>query len=400
MDTTACITTYIRRDCLERLRDSIRQYYPSLPIAIEETGGNLSRARNRLLERARTKYVAILEDDFIFTRETNLQLLLEALESDEEIICAGGAVRIEGRYRHWCSDLEMHDNALVHVRSRVNRRLTPSGTIYRPCMALLNFFVARRDVLLDVKWDEHLAMAEHTEFFWRLSLRGRRRSCALVDGVAIEHDKTSMYRETYAPLRRAAGIKYVERQKQILGVNEIVYGPRTPRQLLGADSAAYPNIVILTIGHTGSSLLVEQLRRLGWQTGETRPPFNELLEMHEVNRSLRAGKPFDVDRARAAIDSLPQPWIVKDPKLTQHLHRWIDVFAPYRPLLLWQTKDVRLVDASMKRSGFFRNPQRLTEEAERQFLQWPWAKIKIDNAQIAAACQLFDPERAGLNSLE
>ena len=79
---TITITTYKRPKCLERLLESIKQYYPTLPVEIVDTKGNLSWGRNELGRRVKTPYFLMLEDDFIITSDTSIEKLLQVLQYD------------------------------------------------------------------------------------------------------------------------------------------------------------------------------------------------------------------------------------------------------------------------------------------------------------------------------
>jgi len=103
-DVTLIIKTFERPSCVQRLVASIRQFYPSIhiivvddskqavPIADTEyyilpfaTG--VSIGRNLAVSKVKTKYFMTLDDDFIFTKDTNLQIRYNVLEhSDIDIV--------------------------------------------------------------------------------------------------------------------------------------------------------------------------------------------------------------------------------------------------------------------------------------------------------------------------
>lgn len=159
-----------------------------------------------------------------------------------------------------------------------------------------------------------------------------------------------------------------------------------------------PNVVFLTVGCSNSSVVTRMLEAMGWNLGDVRPVFAENNAVHQVNRRCAwKGWPFNADAARQALAGLPQPWVVKDPKFCETLKHWLPLFTPYRPLLLWVTKDMEYVKASYARRfphefgpGY---PEKRFRWCETYFDRWPWGKLRLDVDQIAAAVRLFDPDR-------
>ena len=89
---TVGITTYLRPQSLQRLRESIRRFYPDLPVVVEDTGSNLSRGRNRLARLVATPLLLLCEDDFEFDERTRVDRLFDVLDHDPEIEGVGGEV--------------------------------------------------------------------------------------------------------------------------------------------------------------------------------------------------------------------------------------------------------------------------------------------------------------------
>ena len=180
MDVTAMVKTFERPTTVRRLASSIWRLYPSMkvivvddsrdPIPLEgvETvvmpyGSGLSAGRNAGLRNADSKYVLVLEDDFVLFRGTRLGAAVAIMEQYAEIDIMGGLI----------IDLPF-----------LGRRLPKEGKLYayerapsmpvgstlgglRVCERVANFFLARRDRLALVPWDEELKLMEHTDFFTR-----------------------------------------------------------------------------------------------------------------------------------------------------------------------------------------------------------------------------------------
>lgn len=184
-NVTICIKTFERPQCLESCVASIRKFYPATPVIIADDSWNpyakdhaddttkalilpanagLSAGRNRMVEAAETELVAIVDDDFVFTTDTKLERLVAVCVRMGADIAAG-SVRTNGTIRHYEGDLTIH-NERLHMLRRPASEPTRMDVVY-------NFFVARRDALLDAPWDERYKMAEHAPFFWDFKLAGK-----------------------------------------------------------------------------------------------------------------------------------------------------------------------------------------------------------------------------------
>jgi GT2 family glycosyltransferase len=161
-DVTFGITTFDRPTLLANLIRSIKKRYPLARIVVANNGRikpqlpdavkllnlefdcGLSRARNALVDQLETKYLQILEDDFLFTDETRIETLQEVLESDSEV---GGALRdIHGRLAAYALDIEVFRDRM-QVREAPHRlRFTSAGNPYRLCDMVWNFALFRRDL--------------------------------------------------------------------------------------------------------------------------------------------------------------------------------------------------------------------------------------------------------------
>lgn len=151
-----------------------------------------------------------------------------------------------------------------------------------------------------------------------------------------------------------------------------------------------PNIVFLTTGSANSTICMRMLGALGWNLGDVDPVYCEHRPTFRVNRN------WDEKAAAALLGILGKPWALKDPLFPRMLPRWRVAFAPYRPLLLWVTKDIEYVVASSVRR-FKSNPAVLRQRqalCQQHFASWPYAKLKLDVTQIDNAVALYDATRS------
>jgi len=199
---TFIIKTFKRPDCVRALVDSIKKYYPNYEILIcnddneklEIDGATvintdydigLSAGRNLLVDNVKTKYLVLLDDDFLFTDETKIELLQEHLESNDLDMVGGSVRQLDGSLLKYDGIYHYENNRLV------------MGDGEGKYDFILNFFIAKTDVLKKYRWDEELKLAEHTAFFFQH--RGKLK-IGLRHDVVIKHMQArtpeySKYRE-------------------------------------------------------------------------------------------------------------------------------------------------------------------------------------------------------------
>jgi len=68
--------------------------------------------------------------------------------------------------------------AIQRIASKIFRE---RSTVIAECAFVCNCFVAHRDILRAIRWDEDLKVDEHWDFFWRAKIAGVRV------GVAMDH---------------------------------------------------------------------------------------------------------------------------------------------------------------------------------------------------------------------
>lgn len=187
-DVTLLIHTYKRPECAKRLEESAREKYPDMPILVyddTEADKGLSWGRNYLVEKAKTKYVFICDDDCIFTKNTDLEEMKRRLEADDLDILSMHdetvGTHYNGIYELEKGDPEFGDT--VHLKNPKEDGL---------CDFVINFFLAKRESLLKHKWDERLKIGEHFAFFY--NHRGKLKMKHAGDiSIAHEHIGSEEY---------------------------------------------------------------------------------------------------------------------------------------------------------------------------------------------------------------
>lgn len=222
-----CITAFERPDNLERLLLSIAKYYPNANIMIGDQSAKfivdnyfklydrlyqaglknkptafnlsydcgLSYARNFLIAQSKKPYQLILEDDFVFNDKTRIDKLLAVLESGPNIGLVGGAVSENGYQLPFVHQLKREGDVLKHV-SDGNNWQELDDFRFKLTGCIPNFFLARRALWSDIKWDEDIKIeGEHNDFFYRLSQTNWQ--VAYTDTVEINHDKQNTQEYNY-----------------------------------------------------------------------------------------------------------------------------------------------------------------------------------------------------------
>lgn len=411
---TIGITAFKRPTSLTRLWHSIKRYHPALPVRIVDTGdepadlphdtnteyrrrgdifGNLSAARNAIVAECRTEFLWLMEDDFELTNSGALAPLLDVLANDPEIGIAGGALyRTDEPPREYATMLHLHRGELRVTAAGGNWQATESGTLYRHCDQVWNYFVGRRECLLDNPWDEDLPLHEHASFFWTLKQSGKWLVTSTPDSIALHHRERN---PAYAPWRQRAK-NYAPLLAEKYGINQIdqLHRPWEVGKSMD-DRQDKPNVVIVGTGRCGSTIFTRMLGAVGWNLGNVDDEYCEEQTLWRITRRTNDGKGFDSQAAIDALAGIPQPWAVKDPAIIKALPRWLPVLAPYRPMLVWIVRGEAAVKRSLDRQGWGHAAynQRMPM-LEREFARWPWAKVRVEYERLAEAVGMFDVGRA------
>ena len=402
------ITSFERPRLLEQLVASIRRRYPQARILVADNGRQkanlpndvrvlnlefdcgLSRARNALIDNLETEFLLLLEEDFLFTDETRIEPFVEILDTDDEVGMIGGAMRGgNGRLGLYCLDIDIF-REVMYVQDATRRmRVTPYGTSYRVCDIAWNFGLFRREFLTMNRWDDRLKVGEHAAYFHQAKLRGHWRVAA-TPSVVIYHvpdHRTEDYNR-----HRLRAKSYVEQYLEWNGLKDY---RRVPPALFHDDAHGKPNIVVLGVGHSGTSVLTRMLQAAGWNAPGSDREFSECVWMRDLNVKLIQTGLFDAERAMQRLSRMPQPWAVKDPRFVFTLNYWTSLFAELEnpPTLVRIVRNPDEVKRSYLRRGFRGNVHELIDQrirlCERQYEKWPFARLIVQYEQLATAASLF-----------
>ena len=162
------------------------------------------------------------------------------------------------------------------------------------------------------------------------------------------------------------------------------------------------NIIILGVGHSGTTILTEMIAQLGWDLNDGID--DTYLESPRVRDS---NENFLCENSTGTIDGsflleLTQPWVIKDPRFVFTLSQWSKVFQDKlseMPLVIYLKRNKKDVLKSYKKRGEdsinygFNQFKTTVSEAIlwslKQYEAWPGPKCMIDYEDIATSCELF-----------
>jgi len=287
-DVTLIIKTFERQDTLTRLLESIRQKGFDGPVLVADDSKEpyrdtildeysnvvteyvclpfnvgLSAGRNALLDRVKTPYFVLNDDDFVYGSKTDLQWMRSQLATTD-IELLGGPVWEPDPIR-W-SRLQQptlkrtlraaYDTTWTALRNlwgpaySTNRfhghietdgetvtlvhDTTPNASPFHRCDYTLNFFMAETDAVRAKVggWADELKVQEHWEFFYRAKLGGLRVAYTDEAGVLHIPDRTAHYNSF-----REHQTEYRRRGLQLHGLRTLVLGDWTAATLSPADPA-------------------------------------------------------------------------------------------------------------------------------------------------------------------
>nr|XP_015217608.1 PREDICTED: beta-1,4 N-acetylgalactosaminyltransferase 2 [Lepisosteus oculatus] len=179
---TIVTKTFLRYPQLDVLIKSIRTFYKDMTILVADdsinpkkiNGSNIEQyimppakgwfaGRNLVVSQVSTKYLLWVDDDFLFTGNTEIEKLVEVMEAMPELDVVGGSVT----GNTFTFQLVYGEGEDGHCVSRRMGHYQPIPS-FPDCVltsGVVNFFLARTDSVRKVGFDPRLQRVAHTEFF-------------------------------------------------------------------------------------------------------------------------------------------------------------------------------------------------------------------------------------------
>jgi hypothetical protein len=130
----------------------------------------LSFARNYLVKKANElncDYCFLVADSQEFIEKYNFNTIIEFLESDKDNGIVGFSCLKNKPDLDWKWDLDLVPAGFI-IKKPIRPIIKFKGYEIQPVDVVQNFFLAKTEVLLDIKWDNELKLCEHEDYFWRL----------------------------------------------------------------------------------------------------------------------------------------------------------------------------------------------------------------------------------------
>jgi glycosyltransferase involved in cell wall biosynthesis len=223
-DITVCIPTFERPHCLERLLSSIRRFYPDIKVIVADNGQQrparevsekykaeyhllpfdvgLSATRNHLTKVANTHLIFYVDDDMEFIKETDLETLKHLFKISNAHILAIGMKNPDSL------KTVLYAGRLV-IRDKILYRDCKPYGLLNGCVNVTHFdvvqnvFLATKEKILSILWDERLKMAELMDFFLRakgMNVRVGGTKNVVINHWPVGHDsenEDSYYKKFY-----------------------------------------------------------------------------------------------------------------------------------------------------------------------------------------------------------
>ncbi len=167
-----------------------------------------------------------------------------------------------------------------------------------------------------------------------------------------------------------------------------------------------PNLLMMGIGHSGTSIATKMLNAMGWNLPEPRGDGgrageSEAARAHDMRycRQLANGKSpvFNEQLAMKVVSELKEPYVFKHPRFVITLQLWAP-FLPQDALLIWVTRNLVDTQESHTRRGHMRDDSSLHpaatvkghfEYAKNTYAWWPGPKVVIRYEDLVRAVSLF-----------
>ena len=180
-NVTILIKSFLRKECVDNLITSIRATYKTIPIVVvddSDKGYNfnydeniktyylpfnsgVSAGRNYGVSKIDTEYFVLLDDDYEFTENTNIEKLLSIIQNSSLDILGGAVQERNGQYDNTYGIFDQNGTQV-----KCSRRVIAEQQ-YDKCQFIPNFFIAKTITIKAHGWDPELgAGGEHYAFFF------------------------------------------------------------------------------------------------------------------------------------------------------------------------------------------------------------------------------------------
>lgn len=134
----------------------------------------VSHARNELITQAKLSnfdYCLLMADSIAFIPETinNLDKAVQFLKGHPEVGILGFDLKNRVPWEYF---MDIQNNCFQLKKNDLIETDPATGIRFKHCDICRQFFLAKTDTILSIKWDEELKTGEHEDFFWRYKQAG------------------------------------------------------------------------------------------------------------------------------------------------------------------------------------------------------------------------------------
>lgn len=177
---TAIVKTFERPKELKRLIKSIRRFFPNMHIIVVDDSrkpgkidgvvciemsydSGVSAGRNMAVSQVDTKYLLLLDDDFVFCRKTDLEPAVRKMDKHADVDIMGGEVLTLPLYTR-----SRYEKDSLHPTTR-EATMPDSSSIGGMAVQdkVANFYIAKTASIKRVGWDARIKRLDHADFFTR-----------------------------------------------------------------------------------------------------------------------------------------------------------------------------------------------------------------------------------------
>jgi glycosyltransferase involved in cell wall biosynthesis len=236
-DVTAVIKTFERPLRLNRLVESIKNFYPGMRIIVADDSREpmarkdveyhkmpydqgLSAGRNFLISKVKTKYFLLLDDDWVFVPETRIQVMIDILENNDIDILAGDWSNSQPTI---CAVfVPNEDPSVLELASKEVER----DKDFTYCDFTHNFLLSTPGAIRKFGgWDEEIKVLEHIDFALRVKKSKRR--------LALTHKSAIHFTQTLVTNEDSVDYKAHRRRKHFMELSMRKRGIRTFKNFTG-----------------------------------------------------------------------------------------------------------------------------------------------------------------------
>lgn len=225
----------------------------------------LSYTRNYLISQVKEPYILVIDDDYIFTEESHLEPFFRLLVENENIGIVAGKLknREQTPVKIFVDKPKNEMNILTHIilpeeyiysiETKIQKSVPYFESEY-----VLNFFIAKKEMFDDIKWDNELKLVEHTDFMLRL--KTTKWKTVYTPTVIVEHHPENnsaeyqSYRDSKEGKNCILGLNKFRQKYNIRGNNKWIFPMTIKNEYLKPSKIKIVQIARIPCANSGFEL--------------------------------------------------------------------------------------------------------------------------------------------------